>query len=117
MGSPHPTHPIRGIFHYLSDTDILASIGLRITIPLAFLCYREWRGREGKGKGGGRGEERERRRGRERGIGKRMERNRGGGRERDEGEGKGKAERRGRGRELVENKFQTLLSKITGSPS
>ena len=96
VGSPHPTHPIRGIFHYLSDTDILASIGLRITIPLAFLCYREGRGREGKGKGGGRGEERERRRGRERGIGKRMERNRGGGgrgmRERGR-EGKGGKER------------------------
>ena len=96
LGSPHPTHPIRGIFHYLSDTDILASIGLRITIPLAFLCYREGRGREGKGKGGGRGEERERRRGRERGIGKRMERNRGGGgrgmRERGR-EGKGGKER------------------------
>ena len=36
--------------------------------------------------------------------------------EEGEGEGKGEAERRGRGRELVENKFQTLLSKITGSP-
>lgn len=36
--------------------------------------------------------------------------------EEGEGEGKGEAERRGRGRELVVNKFQTLLSKITGSP-
>ena len=36
--------------------------------------------------------------------------------EEGEGEGKGEAERRGGGRELVENKFQTLLSKITGSP-
>ena len=102
MGSPHPTHPIRGIFHYLSDTNILASTGLRVTIQLAFPCYREWRGREGKRKGGGRGEERrgeerERRRGRERGIGKRIERNRGGGgrgmrergRERRKGEGEG----------------------------
>lgn len=35
--------------------------------------------------------------------------------ETEEGEGKGEAEKSGRGRELVENKFQTLLSKITGS--
>ena len=51
-GSPHPTHPTCGIFHYLSDTNILASTGLRVTIQLAFLCYHEWRGREGKRKGG-----------------------------------------------------------------
>lgn len=120
MGSPHPTHPIRGIFHYLSDTNILASTGLRVTIQLAFLCYREWRGREGKGKGGGRGEER-RGEGEKKGKGEGNRKEDGKkprrGRERDEGEGKGKAERRGRERELVENKFQTLLLKITGSPS
>ena len=85
MGSPHPTHPIRGIFHYLSDTNILASTGLRVTIQLAFLCYHEWRGREGKGKGG---RERRGRGGRERRIGKRMEK----GRERDEEE-EGEGER------------------------
>ena len=118
MGSPHPTHPIRGIFHYLSDTNILASTGMRVTIQLAFLCYREWRGREGKG--GGRGEER-RGEGEKKGKGEGNRKEDGKkprrGRERDAGEGKGKAERRGRERELVENKFQTLLLKITGSPS
>ena len=45
-----------------------------------------------------------------------MKRRRERGKETEEGEGKGEAERRGRGRELVVNKFQTLLSKITGSP-
>ena len=45
-----------------------------------------------------------------------MKRRREKGKETEEGEGKGEAERRGRGRELVENKFQTLLSKITASP-
>ena len=65
---------------------------------------RERRG-EGEKKGKGEGNRKE--------DGKKPRR----GRERDAGEGKGKAERRGRERELVENKFQTLLLKITGPPS
>ena len=65
MGSPHPTHPIRGIFHYLSDTNILASTGLRVTIQLAFCATVS--GGDGKGKGKGEGEER---RGREEGEGR-----------------------------------------------
>ena len=85
LGIPTPYSSDSWDFHYLSDTNILASTGLRVTIQLAFLCYHEWRGREGKGKGG---RERRGRGGRERRIGKRMEK----GRERDEEE-EGEGER------------------------